>query len=265
MSDEKGFLGAGSSRQLIIRAERQREKQLASLFYKTAGGAPSVNRMERTQQSKKKRSRRNIGFSATTSGGQPFSGVRQQSKRNTKKKKSRSMMISKSRRRMNAGALSQSLPLLTNGNGINDNEEGKIEGRSALADDFDFDALDDFANAAMASTTRNGIASNRAWEANQANDAALHRFTQLGGAETLQRPAPPVDHRTPVADGYKTYKNEEEQQLIVQRKEEQEEQQQEEEHAILMGGHVQTLGGMNLPYVSSASSAVGALPILSLG
>jgi hypothetical protein len=283
----QGFLGAGDSRQLIIQAERKREKQLASLFYKTAGGRPTINTAsahKATGRNKKKK-RRSIGASASIAGGQPFSGVRRKQRNTTARrhsKNSRSMMVSKSRRpRHSNEGMSQSLPVLANNN----------DGGSRTS------ALDDFADAAMASnidgmmhdntsildmdsthkahvsTTgtfnnirqeHTGIVSERAWEAHQVNDAALHRFTELGGAESLQRPPAPVGNRTSVVEGYKTYNDYDQEYILQQEQQEQQQalQQQEEEYSTLMGGHVQTLGGMNLPLTAASG---GPLPILSLG
>ena len=252
MSDS--FLGAGDTRQLIIRAEREREKKLASLFYKTAGGPP--------QQPRQHNRRRTTGGNATKAGGQPFAGVRQQRRkqRRTKTSKtsnhSRSLMVSKNSRRSKAQPqpthLSQSLPVLTEHGGSGITSTGS--------------ALDDFAEAALAADSTATPLVERAWEAEQANDAALHRFTEIASVEASLRSPVPTDSRTSIVDGYRTY-NDYDQDYVQQLEEEEHQREhyrQQEQHATLMGGHVQTLGGTNLPIVPT-STASGVLPILSLG
>ena len=253
-----GFLGAGDTRQLILRAERQREQQLASLFYKTAGGRPNMDRMIPTRRARPH---------ATKSGDQPFAGVRQlqrkrkaQSKRSKRKQNdTRSLSVSKSRSRTIHA--SQSLPVLDNPN----TDMTMTTLTAATSIDTGGSALDDFAEAALASTDDDinvhatSVSPERVWEAHQANDGALHRFTQLGNAEASMRVPPQIDQRDPVADGYKTYNQNEE--YSAQTGTTQQSVETYEDKRYDVGGHVHTIGGVNLPIVSTSS---GVLPIISL-
>ena len=84
------FGEAASARQLIIRAERQRERQLASLFYETAGGAPG-GRRRRGRGGTKSRGRRSkrAGTNAAAAGGQAFSGTRELARRKNQRLQAR--------------------------------------------------------------------------------------------------------------------------------------------------------------------------------
>ena len=267
-----GFLGAGDSRQLLIRAERQREKQLASLFYKTAGSSSRPNVMNTTKR--RKRNKPN----ASKAGGQPFAGVRRrprQPRTNThQNNNTKSLSVSRSN-------MSKSLPVLSdvnhnNPSNSNSNSTSNHNHNNHTSNNNTIDAggsaLDDFAQAAMASTIDDSssinlhattISPERAWDANQANDSQLYRFTALANSELSTRVPQPIDIREPVSEGYKTYKNVEHHQQQQQLHYQLQLQQQEEDRINTMGGEVSTLGGTNLPLVHSQHGS-NTLPILSL-
>ena len=230
MSEESPSLfgAAANARQLIIRAERQRERQLASLFYETAGRAPGQRKRHRqrgstnsssgksTLRGHKARKRRGTsGTNASTAGGQAFSGTRilQRRKQHTLRKERRKQMRGSHRSVEHFNTTKAGEKNIIDNAFLLNQEQHRIHqnttpgGTPLMSQSLPVLSSALYEDHGQATSHHPGVQPDRAWDSQKSSDVEMTRFMNLRDAEASLRIPPAPDLRPSVTEGYKTFKN----------------------------------------------------------